>query len=155
MLTTEARKIVRLLGSDVNGDLAVERALRQIKGMGFMFSRNICTVAGIQRTKKIGTLQPDEIKILEETIKNPRLPSWLLNRRKDTETGTDMHVTAVGADLKKIDDINLLKRIKAYRGIRHGAGLPVRGQRSRHHRRKGSRAIGVTKKAPETRKKEG
>ena len=137
------------MGSDVMGDLAVERALRKIRGMGFMFSRTVCTVTGIDRAKKIGDLQPDELKLLEDTIKNPQMPSWMFNRRKDPDTGTDMHVAAIDADIKKTDDINALKKMKAYRGVRHANGLPVRGQRARHRRRKGSKAVGVSKKAAE------
>ncbi|HDD46536.1 MAG TPA: 30S ribosomal protein S13, partial [Candidatus Aenigmarchaeota archaeon] len=42
-------------------------------------------------------------------------------------------------------DINFMKKIKTYKGIRHALGLPVRGQRTRSSFRKG-RTIGVKRK---------
>jgi small subunit ribosomal protein S13 len=42
-------------------------------------------------------------------------------------------------------DINELKRIKCYRGIRHAAKLPVRGQRTRGSFRTG-KTVGVSRK---------
>jgi len=47
--------------------------------------------------------------------------------------------------LRKEFDIKRLKKVKSYRGMRHAFGLPVRGQRTRSHFRKG-RSVGVQKK---------
>ncbi|MEK6867257.1 MAG: 30S ribosomal protein S13, partial [Nanoarchaeota archaeon] len=42
----------------------------------------------------------------------------------------------------------LLKKIKAYRGMRHAAGLPTRGQRTRSNFRKNKgKTVGVMKSA--------
>ncbi|MDP2973690.1 MAG: 30S ribosomal protein S13, partial [Candidatus Diapherotrites archaeon] len=38
------------------------------------------------------------------------------------------------------------KKIKCYKGIRHAAGLPVRGQNTKAHFRHG-KSVGVKKKA--------
>ena len=43
------------------------------------------------------------------------------------------------------DEINILKKIRSYRGIRHERGLPVRGQRTRANSRTGL-TLGVSKK---------
>ena len=43
------------------------------------------------------------------------------------------------------DDINVMKKIRSYRGIRHERGLPVRGQRTRAHGRVGL-ALGVSRR---------
>jgi small subunit ribosomal protein S13 len=140
------KRIVRLLATDLDGELNVGRALKKIKGIGFVFSRAICTISGIAPEKKIGTLSEEELKKLEDCIKNPaELPKWLLNRRKDWESGIDAHLVGSSLDLRKREDINLLKRIRSYRGIRHELGLPVRGQRTRSSFRT-QKTVGVTKK---------
>ena len=72
------------------------------------------------------------------------LPSWMYNRRRDPVLGTDRHL--VGADLVLAvrSDIELLKKIRCWRGIRHMLGLKVRGQRTRTTGRLGL-TIGVKK----------
>ena len=153
------KKIVRLLATDLDGELTVRRALMKIKGIGFMFSRAICKISGIDPEKKIGSLDEGELKRLENCIRNPtaeaNFPKWLLNRRKDMETGGYIHLVGSALDLRTREDINLLKRIKSYRGIRHELGLPVRGQRTRSSFRT-QRTVGVTKKTArmQQRKKE-
>lgn len=142
----ETRRIVRILGTDVNGSLSVERALRKIKGVSFMFSRAVCTTQGIERTRKAGTLEEREIKGIENFIKEPQLPKWMLNRRKDRDSGNDTHISSAKIDLIKREDINLLKKVRSYRGIRHELGQPVRGQRTRGTFRT-NKAVGVSKKA--------
>ena len=41
-----------------------------------------------------------------------------------------------------------MKKIRSYRGVRHGVGLPVRGQRTKSNfrRNKGKASLGVKKK---------
>jgi len=47
-----------------------------------------------------------------------------------------------------------MKKIKSYKGIRHVAGLPVRGQRTKSHFRKNARKSGgIKKKIKSTEKK--
>jgi small subunit ribosomal protein S13 len=140
-----ARRIVRLMATDVDGDLPVERALREIKGVSFMFSRAVCLSTGIDGKKKVAELNEQEMKTLEGFIRNPNLPAWLLNRRKDTETGKDRHTTMSELDLQKREDINLMKRIRSYKGVRHEFGLPVRGQRTRTSFRT-QKTVGVARK---------
>ncbi len=142
----ETRKIVRVMTTDIGGSLNVERALRKIKGVSFMFSKSVCTATGVDPKKKIGTLSESEIKMLENFIKTPQLPAWVLNRRKDPETGETTHLTMATLDLKKRDDINLLRKMRAYKGIRHELGQPVRGQRTRSSFRT-QKTVGVSRKA--------
>jgi len=68
-----------------------------------------------------------------------------VNHRKYIETGKDLHVVGSELDLKKREDINFLKRMRAYRGVRHEFGLPVRGQRTRSSFRT-QKTVGVAKK---------
>jgi len=69
----------------------------------------------------------------------------LFNRRRDFDTGEDLHLIASDLKLRKEFDIKNLKEIKSYRGMRHAFGLPVRGQRTKGHFRKGA-AVGVRRK---------
>ena len=141
----ETRRIVRVMTTDIDGSLSVERALRRIKGVSFMFSKSVCTAIGMDPKKKLGTLSESEVKSIEAFIKNPQLPSWMQNRRKDPETGETSHLTMAGLDLKKRDDINMLRKMRAYKGIRHELGQPVRGQRTRSSFRT-SKSVGVQRK---------
>jgi small subunit ribosomal protein S13 len=98
--------------------------------------------------KKIAELDKKEIEIIIEFLKNPALPVFLLNRRKDFESGKDGHLITTALDLSKEFDIRMLKKIRSYRGLRHALGHPTRGQRTRSHfrSRKKKKAVGVSKK---------
>jgi small subunit ribosomal protein S13 len=118
---------------DIPGDLKVAHGLALIKGVGYNFALALCRLIGIDPNKRIGFLTDSEIERIESALSNPLsigIPAWMLNRRKDYETGRDMHL--IGADLiyyvKR--DIEREKRIKSWRGIRHALGLKVRGQRT-------------------------
>jgi len=102
---------------------------------------------GFDKNRKIESLSEVEIKKLEEFLKTPDIPKYLKNRQKDFETGKDEHLVGSNLELRKEFDIKRLKKIKSYKGYRHSAGLPVRGQRTRAHFRKNrSRGAGIKKK---------
>ena len=153
MAEAEIKNIVRLMNVDMEGKIDVERSLRRIKGVGHMYSRSVCKKSGIDRKRKIGSLNPDEIKLLEETVSST-FPSWMLNRKKDPETGEDKHLTNIALDLQKREDINQLRKMKTYRGTRHEQGLPCRGQRTRGSFRR-NKTVGVSKKKAMEAKKGG
>lgn len=140
--------IVRIAGTDIDGTLSTAYGLAEIKGVGVNLAYAICRALGIDPERKIGYLTEEEIKKIEDAIKNPLaygIPAWMLNRRKDYETGKDLHL--VGADLIYYvkQDIEREKRIKSWRGIRHALGLKVRGQRTRTTGRTGV-TVGVRKR---------
>ncbi len=140
-------KLVRILSQDIEGRMTLYSGLTKIKGISWGFSKAICEKLGLDKKRKIGTLKEDEIKKISEFVKNPDVPTFLLNRRKDFETGENRHLTGSDLDLKREFDIKRLKKIKSYRGIRHVAGLPVRGQRTKGHFRKNrKKASGIKKK---------
>ncbi len=148
----EPKAIVRIASTDVDGSLPVFKALRRIKGVGFMFSNAVCQVNNIDLNEKIGALNQDKLKSIENTILNPeKLPKWLLNRRKDQDTGNDLHVTTAQLKLRKESDIKNLQKIKSNRGLRHQWGLPLRGQRTKGHFRHG-KSVGVMKKVVKAQK---
>ena len=72
-------------------------------------------------------------------------PNWMLNQQKDSEIGKDIHYIGSEIEMKLRDEINIMKKIRSYKGIRHERGLTVRGQRTRANNRKGL-TLGVSKK---------
>ena len=138
-------KIVRLLSTDIKGDLPIFNAMLKIKGISFMFSSAICKAMKLNPKTKIGSLNSEDVKKIEEFIKNPNVPEWMMNRKKDPSSGKNKHLVTYDIDFAKREDINKLRKIRSYRGIRHESRLPVRGQRTRSSFRK-NKTIGVTKK---------
>jgi len=98
----------------------------------------------IPRSRKMSDLSEKDIDNISKFIKNPKVPEWLLNRRKDEETGISSHLVTSDLDYAREFDIRKMKKIKSYKGWRHALGQPVRGQRTRSHFRKGG-SIGVIK----------
>jgi len=140
-------RIIRILSEDIEGKKTVYVGLTQIKGVSWSFSNAVCKILGIDKKRKIGSLTDEEIKKISEFIKNPSLPEYILNRRKDFSTGQNLHLVGSDLELRKEFDIKRLKKIKSYRGIRHSAGLPVRGQRTKSNFRKNRRkGAGIKKK---------
>ena len=139
------KAIVRIANTDIDGNKSVYMALKKIKGISFMFSNAVCNYLDLEKRRKVGTLDENEIKKIEDIIENPKFPEWMLNRRRDYETGENKHLTGSKLRLTHDFDLKRLRKIKSYRGLRLAHGLTVRGQKTRSHFRKG-RSIGVQKK---------
>jgi len=140
-------RVVRLLSNDIEGKMQVYPGLTKIKGVSWGLSNAVCKVLKIDKKKKIGALTKQEIDVISEFIKNPKIPAQILNRRKDLETGEDKHLIGSDLELRKDFDIKKLKKIKSYRGMRHSANLPTRGQRTRSNfRRNRSKGVGIKRK---------
>ena len=139
--------LVRILGYDIPGSRNLQAGLTRIKGVSWAISNLLCIKLNIAKNKKIETLTKDEIAKIEAFLRNPQLPVFFFNRRFDRETGETKHYIGSYLDIKKEFDIKRLKEIRSYKGIRHGAKLPVRGQRTRSHFRKKAKPMGVKKKA--------
>ena len=143
----EFKYIVRIAATDLDGNKPTKYALLGIKGIGYMVANAIVNYTGIDGRERIGKLSDEEIEKISNAIAtmDEWLPPWLKNRRKDLFTGEDKHLIGTEIDLTKREDINLLKKIRSYRGIRHERGLPVRGQRTRSNKRSGL-TVGVIRK---------
>lgn len=146
----EFKHLIRIANTDLDGRKHILIALRKIKGVSIMFANMACSLAGIEKTKKAGELLDSEAERLNDIILNPQkfgAPLWMLNRRKDVETGEDTHVLMADLDFSKEQDIKRLKKTKSYKGLRHQWGLPVRGQRTKSNfRRNKGKGLGVKKK---------
>jgi small subunit ribosomal protein S13 len=143
--------IVRIVNTDIDGNRKIGTALTKIKGIGFMFSNAVLNKLKIDKEKKTGHLSDSEISELNKIVRNPHefnLPSWLMNRRKDMETGDDKHLLVADLDFTKTADIRALQKIKSYRGLRHMWGVPVRGQKTKSNfRRNKGKVRGVQRRA--------
>jgi len=144
----EFKQIVRIGGADIAGAKPIFHALRRIKGISYSLSNAICVMLNFDKRKRIGDLSDEDIKKLEDMLNNPlkySIPPWMVNRRHDYDDGIDKHLISTDIKLRRDFDIKRLKTIRAYRGMRHALGLPVRGQKTRSHFRTGG-SIGVKKK---------
>ena len=121
--------------------------LTQIRGIGIMFANAIISHLKIEPNSNIGNLNSDQVESIEKIIQDPEsfnFPIWFLNRRKDPETGKDMHLVTSDIAFNVRNDIEREKSVFSWRGYRHMFGLKVRGQRTRCTGRKGG-AVGVAK----------
>ena len=126
------KHIVRVANVDIPGEKKLRIALTKIKGVGINFASAICAAAGVDKEQTVGYLSDAHIKSLNQTLENmSAIPTWMYNRKKDYDTGKDMHLITGNLLFCKDNDIKRLKRLKTYVGLRHQRGLPVRGQRTR------------------------
>jgi small subunit ribosomal protein S13 len=119
----------------------------KIKGVGHAFAAFVPKLAGIDVNEIMGKLTDEQIAKLEDVIKNVNnydIPVFMLNRRRDIVDGTNNHLYSSKLLFSKKIDVDRMKKIHSYKGIRHELGLPVRGQRTRGSFRKGTTA-GVSK----------
>ena len=147
-MSREFRHIVRVTDTDIDGSLKVGYALTKIKGVNISLANAILKKAGVNPEIRLGLLSEEQVKKIEDVLLNPAkygIPSWLLNRRKDLETGKDLHLLSSDLVLRTKMDIDLMKKIKSWKGYRHAYGLKVRGQRTRTTGRTG-KTVGVSKK---------
>lgn len=146
----KAKHLIRVANTDLVGKKAIGVAMKKIKGIDVMFSNMVCKIANVDINKKAGLLNTNEVTRLNDIISNPdkyKVPSWMMNRRKDYETGNDKHIVTGDLQFTKEQDLRRLKKIKSYRGIRHQAGLPLRGQRTKSNfRRNKGKAVGVKRR---------
>ncbi len=139
--------IVRIANTDIDGEKKIIFGLTQIKGLGRRMATYVADTAGIDRGIKCGNLSDSQLEKINQVLElmHEKAPSWILNHRKDFDTGKDLHLIGSDVEMRLRDDVNLLKMIRSYRGIRHETNLRVRGQRTRANNRKGL-SLGVSKK---------
>jgi small subunit ribosomal protein S13 len=122
--------MARIAGVVIPAEKQVHIALTYIYGIGHKHSEAILAAAKVEPTTRVKDLTEAEEQRLREVI--------------------DRDYTVEG-DLQRLvtNNIKRLKDIGAYRGLRHKAGLPTRGQRTRTNARtrKGKAvAVGGTQK---------
>lgn len=121
--------MARVAGVEIPDQKRVWVSLTQIYGVGRVTSQRIIKALNIAEETKMKDLTEAKIDELRKYLE--------ANYKVEGELRQTI-----------FRDIKRLKDIKAYRGIRHKLGLPVRGQRTRHnaHTRKGkSQPVGGLK----------
>jgi small subunit ribosomal protein S13 len=143
----EFRHLVRISGKDLEGGKKLIVALSDLKGVGYSFANVITTKLSLDPRVRLGTLTEEQVKEIESAIQSTTkssLPEWFYNRRNDPETGEAKQLLGSDLDFVQKNDIEDERNIQSWKGIRHGLGLKVRGQRTRTTGRKG-RTVGVRK----------
>ena len=152
-MSEEYSHIVRVSGSDIDGQENILQGLTRVKGVGLRLSRAIILKLSIDPSQRLGFLTDAEIKKIEKIIKDPTasdFPDWYVNRPRDRMSGRMLHLTGSDLDFAHRNDIDRLRRIKSWRGVRYSLGLRVRGQHTRTTGR-GGMAVGVSRKKLQTR----
>ena len=147
-MSSSYRHIIRIARTDIDGSLKLDHALTAVKGVGPRLARAVIQAAVLNPDQRSGFISDEDIKKIEEVLKDPSkfgIPHWMLNRQKDIATGQNKHIIGADLEIQYKMDIDYLMKTKSWRGVRHGLGLKVRGQRTRTTGRKG-RTVGVSRK---------
>jgi small subunit ribosomal protein S13 len=149
--------LVRLVDRDLKGTVNVLAGISRVKGAGLMIASAICHILDIDRNKRVGDLSAEDLKKIEDCMRNPakyNFPKWMLNHRKEPETGEDSHYISADLTLKQNFDIRRMRKMKTHKGHRHALGSKkVRGQSTRSTGRKKGAAVGVQRKKPQPKSK--
>jgi small subunit ribosomal protein S13 len=121
--------MARIAGVDLPNNKRGEIGLTYIFGIGRSSAQNILDTCGIDRNIKVGDWNDEQIAAIRNLINNEYKIEGELR-------------SSVQMDIKRLMDIG------CYRGIRHRAGLPVRGQSTKNNARtrKGKKKTVANKK---------
>lgn len=118
--------MARIAGVDLPRDKRVEIGLTYILGIGLSSSQKILAKTGVNPDTRVRDLTEDEVQKIREVI------------------GSEYKVEG---DLRRETALNIkrLIEVNSYRGKRHRAGLPVRGQRTKTNARtrKGGKRVSI------------
>merc|ERR1719198_891234 len=140
--------IVRMLNTNLDGRLQLPYAVAGIKGIGRRMGMLMCRILNLDDHRKAGDLSEEEREKVKAFIIDPAahgVPTWFLNRQRDITDGNTMQLTSTMVDTYLCQDLELWKKIRSNRGLRHYWRIRVRGQKNMCDRQKRSNN-GVTKK---------
>ena len=120
----------RLIGVDIPHEKRIVIALQYVHGIGIYSAHKVLKTVGIDENVRAKDLTEEELKRIANEIESHFTVEGALRRQNAT-------------------NIQRLKDINCYRGMRHRKGLPVRGQRTKTNARsrKGPRRTVATKKS--------
>ena len=120
--------MARIAGVDIPKQNRGVIALTYIFGVGKSRAQDILKKAGVSEDKKVNEWNDDEIGAIREAVGSFKIEGELRSE--------------IQLNIKRLMDIG------CYRGIRHRAGLPLRGQRTKNNSRtrKGKRKTVANKK---------
>lgn len=121
--------MARIAGVDLPKGKRAEIGLTYIYGIGRSSAKEILTKAGVDRNKRVGELNDEEVAAIRSIIQSDFKVEGSLR-------------SEFQMNIKRLMDIG------SYRGLRHRKGLPTRGQRTRTNARprKGKRKTVAGKK---------
>ena len=142
------RYIVRVANTDLDGTRPTGLALTGVRGVGLRIAEATCRLARVNPADMIGNLPEATVDTLEATLGAlpEKVPAWMVNHPMEPFLGESPHLIGPDLETRRRDDINMMKMVRSYRGVRHERGQKVRGQRTRSNGRTGM-AAGVIKKA--------
>jgi small subunit ribosomal protein S13 len=142
------RYIVRIANTDLDGTRPTALALTGVRGVGLRIAEVVCRLSEVNASEMIGNLPEPTVEGLETTLGSlaQKMPTWMVNHPHEPMVGDSPHYVGPDLETRRRDDINVMKMIRSYRGVRHERGQKVRGQRTRSNGRTGM-AAGVLKKA--------
>jgi small subunit ribosomal protein S13 len=143
----DIKYFVRVRNTDLDGTRSVQIALTKIPGIGRITAQAISRLAKVNPLDVMGKLDDAGVDRLRQVVDNygPLVPRWMLNRPADPYTGEGKHLLSADVLIAKEDDVNRMRKIRCYRGIRHETGQKVRGQRTKSTGRTGT-TVGVKRK---------
>jgi len=103
--------VARIAGVNIPTNKRVEIALSYIHGIGRTKATEICDKIGLPKERRVQELTDSEVIQIREIIDADHIVEGDLRRE-------------VAMNIKRLMDL------RSYRGLRHRAGLPVRGQRT-------------------------
>ncbi|WP_146599989.1 30S ribosomal protein S13 [Novipirellula aureliae] len=117
------------MGVDIPNDKQIQYSLTYLYGIGLFTAREVCDKLDIDPARSAAELSEEELSRI----------AALLERDYAVEGPLRRFVT---------QNINRLREVRCYRGIRHRVSLPVRGQRTKTNARtrKGPRKTVAGKK---------
>ncbi|MDD1704572.1 MAG: 30S ribosomal protein S13 [Methanoregula sp.] len=143
----EIRYFVRVGTTDLDGTKSVRVALTGITGVGRHTSMIISRMADVDELALLGKLDEASVNRIRAAVEAyaSKIPMWMANRPKDIYTGETKHLFGGDIALTRDEDVNLMRKIRCYKGIRHETGQKVRGQRTKSTGRTGT-TVGVKRK---------
>lgn len=143
----EIKYFVRIRDTDLDGTKKALIALTGIKGVGRHAAAFIINKAQVDAHALLGKMSDEDVERLSTAVDEyaESVPAWMLNRPIDVLSGKPRHLLASEVALTLEEDINMMRKIRSYRGIRHETGQKVRGQRTKSTGRTGT-TVGVKRK---------
>jgi small subunit ribosomal protein S13 len=128
LASQEYRHIVRIAGKDVPGAKKMVIGVSQVRGIGYNFAKAILEILKIDYNSNVGFLSEAQVNDIEKIMRNPtsvNMPAWFLNRRKDIDSGSDLHLITSDIEFNVRNDIEREKNSNSWRGFRHTYGVNV------------------------------
>jgi small subunit ribosomal protein S13 len=107
--------MARISGVELPEQAKIDWALTRIKGVGSSTASSALAASGVSADKRVKDLSIEEVSAISTALESYPTEGDLIRSVRE--------------------NIQRLRNIGSYRGVRHARGLPVRGQRTRSNAR--------------------